>query len=225
MFNQLPNEASLSSAKGTKLRIKIDANATSATNAMTYLRIDTVTTSAVQNAVAYALDPVTVSVTAKDAGDSSLIENARLLLEADTGGPLPALEAVTITRASSTASVAHTAHGMAEGDVVIIRGAAQDEYNGMYEISNVTTNAYDYTVSGTPATPATGSPTATARILTGLTNASGYIATTEFPYTASQPVTGTIRKAGTTPMYKPSPVSGTITSSGLAITTFMIGDE
>lgn len=225
VFNQLPNETGLSTAKGTKLRVKIDANTTSASNAMTYLRIDTVTTSPIQQAVAYALDPVTVSVTAKDAGDSSLIENARLLLEADTGGALPALEAVTITRASSTASVAHTAHGMAEGDIVIIRGAAQDEYNGRYEISNVTTNSYDYTVSGTPATPATGSPTATAQILTGLTDASGYIATTEFPYTASQPVTGTIRKAGSTPLYQPSPVSGTITSSGLGLTVFMIGDE
>lgn len=225
VFNQLPFESSLSSTKGTKLKVKIDCNTTATTNVLTYLRIDTVTTSVAQNAVAYALDPVTVSVTAKDAGDSSLIEGARLLLEADTGGALPANASVTITRASSTASVAHTAHGLSEGDIVIIRGANQDEYNGRFEISNVTTNAYDYTVSGSPATPATGTITATAQILTGLTDVDGYIATDEFPYTASQPVTGTIRKAGSTPLYQPSPVSGTISSSGLDLTVFMIGDE
>ncbi len=225
VFNQLPYETGLSSTKGTKLKVKVDCNTTSTTNVLTYLRIDTVTTSVAQQAVAYALDPVTVSVTAKDAGDSSLIEGARLLLEADTGGPLPANASVTITRVSSTASVAHTAHGMSEGDVVIIRGANQDEYNGRFEISNVTTNAYDYTVSGTPATPATGTITATAQILTGLTDSNGYIATDEFPYTSAQPVTGTIRKGSGSPLYQPSPVSGTITSSGLDLTVFMIGDE
>ena len=225
VFNQLPFETSLSSSKGTKLKVRIVANTTSTTNVVTYLRIDTVTTSTAQNAVAYALDPVTVSVTAKDAGDSSLIENARLLLEADSGGALPANEAVTITRSGSVASVAHTAHGMSEGDIVIIRGATQDEYNGRFEISNVTTNAYDYTVSGSPATPATGSPVATAQILTGLTDVDGVISTDSFPYVGSQPVTGTIRKAGSSPMYQPSPVSGTISSSGLDLTVFMIGDE
>lgn len=225
VFNQLPNETGLSSTKGTKLKVKIDCNTTATSNVLTYLRIDTVTTSTAQNAVSYALDPVTVSVTAKDASDSTVIEGARLLLEADAGGNLPANASVTITRSGSTASVAHTAHGMSEGDTVIIRGASEGEYNGRYEISNVTTNAYDYTVSGTPSSPATGSPTATAQILTGVTDSSGVVSTDSFPYTSTQPVTGTLRKADASPMYKPTLVSGTITSAGLDVTSFMISDE
>lgn len=35
------------------------------------------------------IDPVTVRITAVDASDGSVIQDARLLLEADTGGPLP----------------------------------------------------------------------------------------------------------------------------------------
>lgn len=188
-------------------------------------RKDTVTTSVAQQAVAYPLDPVLVQVIALDASDSSTIEGARLRLEADAGGPLPALESVTITRSGSTASVAHTAHGMAEGDTVIIRGAVQDEYNGSFVISNVTTNAYDYTVSGTPTTPATGTITASAMVLTGLTDVSGVISTDTFAYTADQPVIGTIRKGSAASYYKPALVSGTITSTGLILTVYMIGDE
>ncbi len=225
VFNQLPSETGLSSSKGTKLKIQIDCNTTATSNVLTYLRIDTVTTSTAQQAVTYPLDPVTVSITAKDASTAALIEGARLLLEAETGGALPAFDIVTITRSGSTASVAHTGHGLSEGDTVIIRSAAEDEYNGRFEIFNVSTNAYDYTVSGTPATPATGTIYASAQILTGLTDVNGVVSTSAFAYTGDQPVTGTIRKADATPLYKPSPVSGTITSAGLDLTVFMIGDE
>lgn len=61
-------------------------------------------------------------------------------------------------------------------------------------------------------------------VLTGLTNASG-IATANLRYTSNQPVTGWIRKATTGTLYKTSPISATITSSGLDITIFMIKDE
>jgi hypothetical protein len=71
--------------------------------------------------------------------------------------------AITITRASSTATATLAAHGYANGDKVVISGAVQTEYNGTFTISNVTTNTFDYTVSGTPATPATGSPVLTTK--------------------------------------------------------------
>lgn len=63
-----------------------------------------------------------------------------------------------ITRSSSTATVTSAAHGFANGDTVKISGASQTEYNGTFVISNVATNTFDYTVTGTPATPATGTP-------------------------------------------------------------------
>ncbi len=169
----------------------------------------------------------TVKVTVKDANTLVAIQNARVLLEADTGGDLPAGESVTITRSGSTASVSHTAHGMSAGNSVVIRGANQPEYNGIYTISNVTTNAYDYTVSGTPATPATGTITATCVILNGLTDASGILQTTTFNYTNPQPVAGKVRRAtaayGT--KYKGGTLTGTITSSGLDTAVLLISDE
>ncbi len=61
-----------------------------------------------------------------------------------------------ITRSGQTATATSTAHGYANGNSVLMSGANQTEYNGTFVISNVTTNTFDYTVTGTPATPATG---------------------------------------------------------------------
>ena len=68
--------------------------------------------------------------------------------------------AVTITLTGSTGTVVKNSHGYLNGDLVLINGAAEVEYNGYFSISNVAENTFDYTVSGTPSTPATGSPTA-----------------------------------------------------------------
>jgi len=168
---------------------------------------------------------VTVKVKVKDAADSSAIENARVFLEADTGGPLPAEDSVTITRVSTTATVAHTAHGLVTGDDVIIRGADQPEYNGDQSITVTGANAYTYTVSGSPATPATGTITATARILNALSNASGIVQDTGFDFASDQPVKGKVRRGTSTPRYKTSPISGTITSAGFDVAVFLVGDE
>lgn len=137
----------------------------------------------------------------------------------------PALNPVSITRSGSTATVTHRNHGLSSGTSVVIRGTTQDEYIGTYTISNVSTNAYDYTVTGTPATPATGSPTSTAVILSGTTNASGIIETTTFNYTIDQPVIGKARRATTGTLYKTGAIPGTITSTGLDVTVLLIVDE
>lgn len=65
----------------------------------------------------------------------------------------------SITRSSSTATVTVTTHGYANGDFVKIIGADQTEYNGTFQISNVAADTFDYTVTGSPATPATGTIT------------------------------------------------------------------
>ena len=72
-------------------------------------------------------------------------------------------KAVTITRVGTTATAAcATAHGYAADGLTKVNhsGAAQAEYNGDFKIFNVTTLTYDFTVTGTPATPATGTITA-----------------------------------------------------------------
>jgi hypothetical protein len=66
-------------------------------------------------------------------------------------------KAVTsITRASTTATVTATAHGFTTGDQVNIRGAVQTDYNGDFIVTVTDANTFTYTVSGNPATPATG---------------------------------------------------------------------
>lgn len=62
----------------------------------------------------------------------------------------------SLTRSGSTATATVTSHGYSNGDLVTISGANETEYNGEFLITNVTTNTFDYTVSGTPSTPATG---------------------------------------------------------------------
>lgn len=64
----------------------------------------------------------------------------------------------TITRSGSTATATLTSHGYSVGDKVVVQGASQTEYNITATIIAVTTNTFDYTISGTPVTPATGTP-------------------------------------------------------------------
>lgn len=62
-----------------------------------------------------------------------------------------------ITRSGSVATATFAAaHGFGPYDVVLHAGADQAEYNGEFRIFNITANSYDFDVTGTPATPATG---------------------------------------------------------------------
>ncbi len=62
----------------------------------------------------------------------------------------------SITRSSSVATVTLTNHGFQIGQSVVISGASQAEYNGTVTITAKTANTFTYNVSGSPATPATG---------------------------------------------------------------------
>lgn len=77
---------------------------------------------------------------------------------------VPAAQAVTsITRSGSTATVTTSAaHGYKSTDWARTFGAAQAEYNIAAQITVTGTTTYTYTVSGTPATPATGTITCQA---------------------------------------------------------------
>ena len=70
---------------------------------------------------------------------------------------------VSITRAGNVATVTTISdHNWASGVSVTIAGAAQSEYNGTFVITVTEVDEFQYTVSGAPATPATGTITATA---------------------------------------------------------------
>lgn len=155
--------------------------------------------------------PVTVAVNVKDSLAAN-IQNARVLVLAAAGGPFPYNITVTISRSGAVATVAHTTHGMLTGDYVQITAAVQPEYNGVFQITRIDANSYTYAVSGTPATPATGTIKATYAALYGLTDASGNISTSRV-YTSSQPITARIRKSSGAPYYKTDTFTGTVSST------------
>jgi hypothetical protein len=169
-------------------------------------------------AVVTVINAVTVKVTAKDADSGANIQGARVLLYATTGAT------VTISRSGSTATVSHTTHGYLNGQKVQISGANEGQYNGVFTISNVSANAYDYTVSGTPGTPATGTITSRRVVLDADTDAGGIVQTTTFSYVSDLAVSGRVRKGSASTYYKTSPLSGTILSTGLDVSAFMVKD-
>ena len=73
----------------------------------------------------------------------------------------PVAVAVTsITRAGAVATVTTAAaHGFVTGDFVTHAGAVQAEYVGEFQVTVTSPTVYTFAVSGTPATPATGTIT------------------------------------------------------------------
>ncbi len=169
---------------------------------------------------------VSVSVNVKDASDGSNIQNARVFIEtSDNTGPFPFEDTVTITRSGATATVAHTAHGMATNDKVVIRNANQNEYNGIHQITYIDANSYSYSVSGSPATPATGTILCSFVALEGLTDASGNI-TTSRVYSSSQPIKGKVRKSTSAPYYVTGGIGGTVNNTtGFSAGIQLISDD
>lgn len=62
----------------------------------------------------------------------------------------------SLTRSGSTATATVASHGLSTGNKVNVSGAGQSEYNGVFTITVVDANTFTYPVTGTPATPATG---------------------------------------------------------------------
>jgi hypothetical protein len=66
----------------------------------------------------------------------------------------------TITRTGVTATVTTaTAHGLATGDVALIAGATQGDYNGSFVVTVTGATTFTYDVANSPVTPATGTIT------------------------------------------------------------------
>jgi hypothetical protein len=138
---------------------------------------------------------------------------------------LPALNPVSITSSGTTATVTHKNHGLKTGASVVIRGATQDVYNGMFTITVSDANTYTYTLPSSFTGSASGSPTSTAVILSGTTDSqTGILQTTSFNFVINQPVTGKVRRATTGTLYKTGAITGTITSAGLDTTVLLIPD-
>lgn len=168
--------------------------------------------------------PVTVGVTTKKATDFSVIPNCLVLIESDSGGPAHYNTTVSITSSGLTATVTHTAHGLATGNKVKISGCTQDPYNRVYTITVTGANTYTYTLPSTTTSPATGSPKSTRVILNGLTDSYGELETT-WSYKGSQPITGKTRKSSSAPFFRTNRILGSITTAGFSLTQLMVADE
>ena len=130
-----------SSANGTEFIILAMANS---------LFVYNTSTLTIGSAINY---PTGRTITSTDKVDLVQANNVMYITRGQGSDPV---SVTSITRVSATATVTITAHGFSNGNEVIISGATQTDYNGSFVISNVTANTFDYTVGGTPATPATG---------------------------------------------------------------------
>jgi len=173
------------------------------------------------------INSVTVSVTCYEAANpGTVIQGARVLLKAGSGGPLPYQVAVSISNdGAGTATVTHNNHGFSTGDYVVIEGAAEPEYNKLAQITVVDATTYTYTIATIAAGSATGSPTATAVVLYGTTDSTGSVVDNGFNYSSDQPVEGWARKTTSAPRYKEGVLGGTVTLAGLRINSYLVSDE
>lgn len=68
------------------------------------------------------------------------------------------LTGCSATRSATTATLTKTAHGLSNGNIVMIQGFSLEEFNGVFTISNVTANTFDYTIFQDPSANPTGTP-------------------------------------------------------------------
>ena len=178
--------------------------------------------------VAIVAGAVTVKVTATTKAGVE-VENVQVLLLAKDGtGPFPFEDTVTVTNSGTTATVAHTAHGMANGDKIQIKGASLGANNGVFSITldgSTPDDKYSYTMGSTPGSSPTGTIKATFVALAGLTNGDGEISTSRV-YSSDQPVQGWGRKSTSSPLFQTGVLSGSVSStSGYDKTAVLVLDE
>jgi len=93
-----------------------------------------------------------------------LISDGTAFVTDDTAGAsdieIPVKDVISITRSGTTCTVTSTAHGFPTDASVTIAGASSG-YNGEFTITSTGDDTFTYEVTGTPASPATGTITAT----------------------------------------------------------------
>jgi hypothetical protein len=167
---------------------------------------------------------VNVTVTAKNSS-AVVVEGARVLVLATTGGLMPSNITVTVVNSGTTATVTHSAHGMVTGDMVQIKGASLQANNGVFTITYINSGSYSYSMSSSPGSSPTGTIKATYVVLSGVTDVNGEI-TMSRVFASDQPISGRVRKSTVQPFYKTADFTGTInSSSGFSTTIQMIVDE
>lgn len=74
--------------------------------------------------------------------------------------PRPPILVTSLTRSASMVTAeCSEPHGFIVGDLIIIAGANELEYNGTFSVIMVTDTEFNYTITETPSSPATGTIT------------------------------------------------------------------
>jgi hypothetical protein len=153
------------------------------------------------------------------------VASAQVLLYATSGGGFPAEATVTVANSGTTATVTHTAHGLATNDKVLIKGASHYQNNGVFTITVTDANTYTYTMASAPGSNPTGTIKSTFVFLSGTTDVNGDISMSR-SIGSSTPVAGWARKSSGSPYYKTGNIIGTVSSSAnTAFSAILIADE
>jgi hypothetical protein len=178
--------------------------------------------------VTIVADPATTKITAEEA-DGTPIENARVFLEtADNGGgsgfPYQAATS-SLTQASGTATLTASAvHGLATGDKVVVRGAAEEPYNSVVAITVTSTTVFTYPIDSGATSPAGGTPIFSYVPIQGLTDSNGEISSSKV-WPASQGLIGWARKSSAAPFFKQTAISIADASGGTDLLVALQPDE
>ena len=117
----------------------------------------------------------------------------------------------SITRSGSTATATTSAaHGYGNGGAVRVSGANESEYNLSTTISNITATTFDYTVSGTPSTPATGTLVLTSPYDENQGGENGYRCVDQPGAGTSRDLADSGNSSGTTPPSPYDPVANAL---------------
>lgn len=169
-------------------------------------------------------DIVDIDITIRSAVTFELIEDARVLVTVDSGGPGVFEEPVSITSSGTTATINHANHGFTNDISILVDGATEVAYNGVFSINVLNDSNYTYTLPSTASSPATGSPNVTQVVIYGLSDSNGNLFT-EYSFEGEQPIIGKVRKSSSSPYYKSTPIIGEISETGFASTSLLIPDE
>jgi hypothetical protein len=77
------------------------------------------------------------------------------------------LTGCSVTRSGTTATLTKTSHGLSNSDKVLIQGFELEEFNGVFTISNVATNTFDYIIKQDPGANPSGTPGTVDKVTLG----------------------------------------------------------
>jgi hypothetical protein len=179
-------------------------------------------------AVTIVTGSVTATLTVTTAAGTP-IQSARVMVKAAAGGGLPYNGSVSISNSGTTATVTHTAHGMASGDKVLIRFVSDTgkiaANEGIFTITKIDANSYSYTMGSAPGSSPTGTIYATYVLISGDTDVNGQISTTR-SFSVDQPISGWARKSSAAPFYKTGAINGTVDKdTGASLSAVLVADE